>query len=266
MNELIAEERLSAPEGSVAELLPALYDVEGYHWWTSGMRTVSHALLDGLELPDGPVLELGCGGGMFTAELARRFPGRLALGLDIHPLAVQALSAKRPARGLLHGLQGDLNHLPVVRASCSLVVALDVLDQAGIELLPVLAGIREILQPGGWLMLRVSAYSWLASPHDLAFGTGQRYSAEDLRETLAANAWRLHRVTYANTLLLPLVALHRLAQRRGWVSADSGLDVAPGLDRFLRSLLEAEACWLRRGSLPAGVSLYVVAQKPELAR
>lgn len=251
---------------SQAAFLPVLYQAEGQSWWSRGMRAISHGLLDGLPLPTGPILELGCGGGAFIAELAERFPRRMALGLDLHPVALATVADKVLSSGNLQAMGANVHHLPLRDNSCALVVGLDVLDQAGVDLPAALTETRRILKPDGWLLLRVSAYDWLASPHDQVFGTGQRYSGSDLRLVLEGGGWRLHRLTYANTLLLPLVAATRLAQQRGWLSTGTGLDVPVILGQQLQGVLEAEARWLHRRSLPAGVSLYALAQKIALER
>ena len=247
---------------SQAALLPVLYQAEGQSWWSRGMRAISHALLDGLPLPAGPILELGCGGGAFIAEVAERSPKRLALGLDLHPVALATVAGKTQAFGNLQAIGANVHRLPLRDDSCALVVGLDVLDQAEVDLPAALAEAQRILKPGGWLLLRVSAYDWLASPHDQDFGTGRRYSSNDLRQILLdGSGWRIRRLTYANTVLLPLVAVARLAERRGWLTTGAGLETHVILGRKLQGVLEAEARWLHRRSLPAGVSLYALAQK-----
>lgn len=246
---------------SQAALLPVLYQAEGQSWWSRGMRVISHALLDGLPLPAGPILELGCGGGAFIAERAERFPQRLALGLDLHPVALATVADKASAFGNLQAMGANVHRLPLRDNSCALVVGLDVLDQAGVDLPAALAEVWRILKPGGWLLLRVSAYDWLGSPHDHDFGTGQRYSNADFRRDLEGSGWHIRRLTYANTVLLPLVAATRLAERRGWLSTGVGMEIPGILGQQLQRVLEAEARWLRRRSLPTGVSLYALAQK-----
>ena len=231
--------RSEITHSSQAALLPVLYQIEGQSWWSRGMRAISHGLLDGLPLPAGSILELGCGGGAFIAEMAERFPRRLVLGLDLHPVALATVADKMPAFGNLQAMGANIHRLPLRDESCALVVGLDVLDQAGIDLPAALAETRRVLKPGGWLLLRVSAYDWLASPHDQDFGTGRRYSGADLRQALEGGGWRLRRLTYANTLLLPLVAVARFAERRGWLSTGAGLETPAMLGQQLRHVLEA---------------------------
>ena len=40
--------------GQLGTLLPALYQIESAHWWSVGMRQVTHALLKGIHVPPGP--------------------------------------------------------------------------------------------------------------------------------------------------------------------------------------------------------------------
>lgn len=241
-------------------LLPALYQRDATHWWTIGMRRVSHALLDSVTLPDGPILELGYGAGAFLAELCASFPERLVLGSELHPLAWAQTGLEPPARPGLLG--ADLHHLPLPAGQCAAVVALDVYDQQRVDLTSALLESWRVLRPGGILLLRVSAYPWLHGPHDAAFGTGQRYTASQLRRCLQAAGLRVQRLTYANSLLFaPGVAL-RMLQKAGLLAdVAHELEVPAPLNRLLGQALAVEARWLRQHSLPVGLSLYAVARK-----
>jgi hypothetical protein len=116
-------------------------------------------------------------------------------------------------------------------------------------------------------MLRVSAFSWLQGPHDLAFGTGRRFSAQALRQALGEAGLQVLRLTYANSLLLgPGVAV-RLLQRLGLMTEIvQGFETAAPLNQYFAAILTAEARWLRQHDLPAGLSLYAIAGKPGVDR
>ncbi|HEX3388692.1 MAG TPA: class I SAM-dependent methyltransferase [Streptosporangiaceae bacterium] len=58
--------------------------------------------------PPGRALDLGCGRGLYTPELARR--GWQAVGIDYVPAAIQAAS-RRPAQGVTY-VVGDVTDLP----------------------------------------------------------------------------------------------------------------------------------------------------------
>ncbi|RLT44583.1 MAG: class I SAM-dependent methyltransferase [Chloroflexi bacterium] len=243
----------------VGSHLPLLYTVEERHWWSRGMRAIALGLLDGVVLPPGAVLEIGCGGGNFLSALHHRWPGRPLLGLDLRWDAL--LHAKQRDAELL--VRANLDRMPLAGQSCALVVALDVFDQTGVEFGQALSTCWSLLRPGGYLLLRVSALAWLSSPHDAAFGTQRRYSSAEIGRALEAAALVPLRLTYANSLLLPLIAAHRLLQQFGL----AGVDGAFGSDGFLNSLgysaLVMEAAFLQRYDLPIGSSLFCLAQRPE---
>jgi SAM-dependent methyltransferase len=229
------------------------------------MRRISHALLDGIALPPGALLEIGCGAGAFLTELTERFPERLIAGSDLHPLALERAALLTQAR--LGLMRADLHHLPLPPASCAAIIALDVYDQQGVDLKNALLESRRVLSSGGILMLRVSAFSWLQGPHDLAFGTGRRFSAQALRQALGEAGLQVLRLTYANSLLLgPGVAV-RLLQRLGLMTEIvQGFETAAPLNQYFAAILTAEARWLRQHDLPAGLSLYAIAGKPGVDR
>lgn len=248
----------AGPAGDAA-LLPALFAAEDTLWWAAGMRRISHALLDGAALPPGWIVDAGCGAGAFAGELARRYAGRTVLAVDLHPAALASAGVRAARQPGLFVAAADGQRLPLPDASCALVVALDVLDQAQIDPTRALAEIGRVLRPGGWLLLRVSAYPWLLGPHDRAFGTARRYSRGELRALLAGGGFAPARVTCANALLLPAAAAARLAQRRGWLPAAAGLAAPSPLNRALAAIIGWEVAWLRRSDLRWGLSLYALA-------
>lgn len=241
----------------VGVLLPELYEAEGAHWWSAGMRAITHALLEDVTLPGGPILEIGCGGGAFLEEMGTRHPGHLAIGTDLNPVALA--HARRGGRQAV--ALSDLHHLPFADERCGTIVGLDSFDQWGVDLEAAVAETARVLQPGGLLLVRVSAYDWLRGPHDVAFGTGRRYSASEMRAALEAVRLRPLRVTYANSLLFLPAAAVRLAQQGGHGSVESQLETPSVLSGLFNRLLRGEARWLRRQSLPFGLSLYALAQK-----
>ncbi len=223
------------------------------------MRAITHALLAGCVLPQGPIIDLGCGGGRMLTELKRVYPDRGLCGVDLHPQALAHAKATMRCGASL--TQAHLHNLPFSSGSFALCLALDVYDQQGVDLEPALAESWRILCPGGILLLRVSAHPWLYGPHDAAFNTGQRYQRQDMLSTLQMDGYRLLRVTYANTLLSVPTGALRLLQRWRMVPFLPSLYTTRGLNALLEIALKCEAQWLRRRDLPGGMSLYVVACK-----
>ena len=243
-----------------AVLLPALYRNEQSYGWSTGMRAITRALLAEVTLPCGPVAELGCGGGHLLAELAPLLPGRLITGIDLHPEALR--QAAITLGDAAHLAQAHVQHLPWPADVFALVLALDTFDQRRVRLSLALRESWRVLQPGGLLLIRVSAHPWLQGPHDAAFNTGRRYAKRTLRAALLRAGFAPLRLTYANTLFGAPIAALRLLQRWRVLPFLPSLYTTAGLNAGLAAALAQEARRLRRHDLPAGLSLYALAQKP----
>src|SRR5205085_741528 len=104
---------------------------------------------------------------------------------------------------------------------------------------------------------------------DVALATQRRYTLGLLLQKMKQAGFNILRATYANTLLLPLVAFRRLVLKRLRLS-DPGSDVKPlspqlrWMNKALNSALCSEASLLKRShtKLPFGLSAICIAQKP----
>lgn len=239
-------------------LLPSLYAAEETGGWNVGMRAISWALLANGSLPPGPILELGCGGGAFARELAQAHSDVPVVGLDLREAALTFAQSRAQS---VAWLQGDLLQLPFAGPTFALIAALDVVDQQGIDATAALATIHDLLLPGGVTLLRVSAHPWLYGPHDVAFGTGRRYSRSAFVALVRRAGLIPLRVTYANSLLAPAVAAVRLLQRYRLLPFSQELYQEGLLHRLVGAALKLEASWLRNGDLAWGLSLMVLAKK-----
>ncbi|MCS6825214.1 MAG: class I SAM-dependent methyltransferase [Caldilinea sp.] len=238
--------------------MPSLYAAEEAGGWNVGMRTVARALLANVPLPFGPILELGCGGGAFAIELAQSHLDVQVFGLDLRGAAL-AFAQSRSRR--VTWLQGDLLQLPFAGPTFALIAALDVVDQQGVDAGAALTAIHELLLPGGVTLLRVSAHAWLYGPHDIAFGTGRRYSRSAFVALVRSAGLTPLRVTYANSLLAPAVTAVRLLQQHGLLPFSQELYEEGIVHRMVGAALMQEARWLKRYNLMWGLSLLVVARK-----
>lgn len=248
-----------------ASMLPLLYAGDHSYGWSQGMRAVTHALLadatlSDVSLPDGAVVEVGCGGGQLLGELQQYFPRRTVIGVDLHPLALAHAQRGLPKESAL--VQSALPALPWADDELALIVALDVFDQRGIELVTALAESYRLLGKGGALLMRVSAHPRLYGAHDVAFHTGQRYTRQQVQSALLQTGFVVQRITYANALLALPVAAMRLAQRWGVVGWTPAPYEQSSLHGVAAALLQQEAKWLHHDDLPWGLSLCAVARKP----
>lgn len=221
------------------------------------MRTITHSLLARYQHKPGPVLELGCGSGLFLQGLSQRRPHQLCVGVDRSATALGYAADHQS----LYLTQADLQQLPFPNNHFALVVALDVFDQRRVSLQHAIRESWRVLQPEGILLLRLSAHRWLHSVHDRAFNTGRRYQRQEVAAALHANGFAIERMTYANLLLAPPIILQRLLQRWRLLPFSSSHTITPAINEQIARALQWEAHLLRTINLPFGISLYALARK-----
>ncbi|MBS0656586.1 MAG: methyltransferase domain-containing protein [Verrucomicrobia bacterium] len=122
------------------------------------------------------VLDLGCGEGKITAELARRVPAGRVIGLDISPAMINFASSRYPRseyRNLLF-MQADATKNPfneqfdLIVSSCALHF---IEDQK-----TVVAGIKQALSLGGRaLLVMPEAYPYNLSPVSERLAQSERW-------------------------------------------------------------------------------------------
>lgn len=234
--------------------LDAMLANDESHWWYRGRRRVLRAELDRLHAPPGArLLDVGCGSGRTLDELAVY---GLPSGVDLSDRAVRTARE----RGHLDVLRAPAEDLPFAEGAFDVVTCLDVLEHIDDDR----AALRELLRvtrPGGRLVVTVPAYPALWSRHDEQNLHRRRYTRASLRAAARDAGWHLERETSFNTLLLPVAAAVRLAQRVVAPRPDrSDLARSPALlNRVLELPLALEASLLRLGlRLPAGMSLLAV--------
>ena len=243
------------------ELYDDIRRVEATHWWYAGRRAVVFDRLVRL-LPrytNPRVLDIGCGTG-FNLELARAAGVRDAVGLD---LSAKALSFCRQ-RGLRQLVRGDAARPPFGDQTFDIVLALDLIEHVEDDRRAI-SGLWRVLKPGGRLIVFTPAFQFLWSVQDRASHHFRRYTAPELRTKLLDAGYAIDKLSYANTLLFPVVwggrALLRASGRSGEYSSEN--DLHP---RWTNSLLTrvfaAERRLLRYVDFPFGVSLVAVAARP----
>jgi len=239
-----------------------MFEAEETQWWYAGMRAISLSLLS-QAWPDGGrdrrlILDAGCGTGNNLAHL-RRF-GR-TVGVDLSDEALRFCRGRGVA-----AVRGSLLGLPFPDASFDAVTSFDVIYHLWVaDDRKAVAEMARVLSPGGLLLLRVPALRMLWGAHDEAVHSRHRYTRKEVRRLLEGEGLDVLRLTYANTLLFPVLAarrtLDRVLHRHG---SDVGFLPAP-LEWAFRGLLGLEARMVRRLSLPVGASIFALARKPRPA-
>jgi SAM-dependent methyltransferase len=231
-------------------------------WWYRGMRGILFGMLDPIAARRRfrSVLEAGCGTGHLSGLLAERY-GWAMVPVDLDEQGV----AQARREGAERPVQCDIAALPFREAAFDLIVSMDVIVHfpRGEESRAA-AEFARALEPGGLLVIRVSALDVLRSRHSTFAHERQRFTKARLIALLRAHGFTVLRCTYANSLLLPVALTRfRLWEPLTRSPARSGVEpVAPWLDRLLYMPLAAEAAWIGKGrSFPLGQSLIAIAEK-----
>lgn len=235
-----------------------MYEVEDEHWWFVGRRAVVFAQIEEALAP-GPaaprqVLDIGCGTGANLDHLARY---GAAQGVDVSALALGFCRR----RGHERVMCASATELPFAAASFDLVTALDVIEHLEDDHLG-LSEVRRVLKPGAPAVIFVPAFEALWGPNDDQSGHKRRYRREGLRAAVEGAGLRVERLSYANAgMFLPIWLGRQLLKLAGRVGQAENRINHPLVNRLLARVFAGEAGWLRRRTLPFGVSLVCVARK-----
>jgi SAM-dependent methyltransferase len=236
-----------------------MFEIEDRYWWYRGVRALLTRWLARYAQPRSMILDVGCGTG---ANLKLLQGYGTAIGVDI---SEQALSFCR-ARGIPHSrtFLASATDLPFPDSTFDLATSFDVICNIADDLC-AFAQVARVLKPGSRFIVGLPAYQWLWGEHDVAVGHQRRYSAREVQKKMRSAGFEIERVTYANALLLPLIALMRLTVRRApsnGSSIHSDLVPLPGVvNAPLSALFTAEMRAVSRMNLPYGLSVIAVGRK-----
>ena len=234
-----------------------MHAVEDRMWWYRGLRALAASQLAralARSPAGGPVLDAGCGTGGMLRVLGATVVGRPTLGLDYDVVAAGMALGKagRPV------VSGSVNEMPIGDGTLGAYVSLDVLCHGGVEPARALEEAHRCLQPGAVAVFNLPAYAWMFSAHDKRTYNARRFTRGQACTLIAGHGFSILRASYWNTLLFPLMLLHRLIERD---DAESDVrDYPRWLDAIFSAALAIERAAIAAGlSLPFGGSLMVVA-------
>jgi SAM-dependent methyltransferase len=231
-------------------------------WWYRGMNKILFRMLDPIVHAQRfeNVLEAGCGTGYLSATLAERY------GWTMTPLDYDAEGLKFARNfGLSRLVQGSITALPFQPGFFDALLSIDVIPHLNRgEEHRVFAEFARVLKPGGLLLIRAAAFDFLRSRHSEFVNENQRFTKPQLSHAIEQAGFSLERVTYANSLLMPIAAFKfRVWEPITRQKPASGVGPVPGwLDSLLHAPLRLEAAWIGAGrSLPAGQSVILIARR-----
>jgi len=240
-----------------------LFAIEDRSFWFRGRNRILRWMLASCREGEAcKFLEIGCGTGFVLKMVADAFPLWEVYGSDLH-LAALSFARRRNVRATL--FQADITQFPG-GAWCDVVGLFDVIEHLADDVM-FLKAAREMLRPGGRMIISVPQHPWLWSAHDCRAGHKRRYTRAELQAKLAEAGLSAVRTTSYVTALLPVLAIQRWIGRmwRNTGPGDSSRALAPGavLNAVFGTALRIDEAAIRAGfSLPWGGSLLAVAQRP----
>ena len=232
---------------------------EDHHWWFAGRREILRSLLATHLHPHSArrLLDVGCGtGGNFP--LLAQFGA--VEGADASPDAIRFAAERCPDLKIHRAMLPDV----VPDGPWDAITAFDVIEHLD-EPIACLRALAGQLAGDGQIVITVPAYQFLWSEHDVVHHHKRRYTRELLATQLAEAGLRQTYATHFNTLLLPAIAGVRLLQhvlpRRGGTDGGDLKETGGLANRLLARLFASERFALRVARLPAGVSIFAIAQR-----
>ena len=231
--------------------------LDSLHWWFTARRRILDGVIERIVRPpqDARILELGAGTGHNLAMLSRF--GRVEAS-ELDPVA-RDLASERLGRPVVEAALPDLSMFPA--ASYDLVALLDVLEHVTDDRGSLFA-IRDLLKPGGALLLTVPINPWMWSAHDVAHHHHRRYRRSEIRKLALDAGYDIDMLSPFNSLLFPPIAAVRLVGKlTGKDDSDDAMPSAP-VNKVLDAVFGMERGLIGRVPLPFGVSLVAVLRRP----
>ncbi len=223
------------------------------HWWWQAREAMLLDVIRSLAFrPPIEILDVGCGNGLFFAELGKFGNVR---GIEVDTSLIDDDS---PHRAQI--FTEPLGHSGYRGLRFDLITALDVVEHIADDR-QAIDEMYAMLRPGGKLVITVPASMKLWDLHDEINGHYRRYSRRTLRN-LVSGKGRIVRLEYLfHALFAPKLAVKMLNTCLSRRLPQHSIPPKP-VNRTMRMLCTLEYRLFHRLRIPFGTSLLAVIEKP----
>lgn len=234
---------------------------EKKHWWHVARGELINWAIDRFvpEKQTASWLDIGCGTGVLL-ESYGKIPAKQ--GIEMDEGSVQRAQSK--------GLQvrqtsdtKDYNYKQF--GTFDLITLCDVIEHIDHDDRSI-AGVYDALKPGGTVLVTVPALKSLWSAHDVRNHHFRRYVKKELLALFPRSKWKIAKVSYFSTFLLPMIWSYRQLKnlRHGTDPSEAESDKKfgpPLIDRTFLGIFRTECRLIRWMGMPVGSSLILIARK-----
>ncbi|HXG54317.1 MAG TPA: methyltransferase domain-containing protein, partial [Vicinamibacterales bacterium] len=180
----------------------------GNYWFESRNRLIAWAIQR--YFPEARTfLDVGCGTGYVLAGLATACPQLKLAGADFMDEGLEFARRRVPSATFV---KMDAQRLDIPEPA-DVAGSFDVLEHIE-EDVSVMKRLREVIRPGGGLLIAVPQHRWLWSSADAQAQHVRRYTRREMVTKLESAGFEVLRVTSFISVLLPLMALSRWRDAR----------------------------------------------------
>jgi len=241
----------------------ASYQLESSYWWFKGQRDILvDSIMRSQSTISGPILDAGCGTGM-NLETITKLLSPHSVGFDISEWALPFLQQRDLTNRVC---QASINEIPFPDDHFEISFSLGVFECEEVNEERAFSEIWRVTQPGGLIILVVSAYQWLLAPHDKPIHAVRRYNRASLTKLITSKPVLIRRITNLYPSLFPLIVATRLINN--WTDSnddmpqESDLRPLPNLlNQILYQIVNIERYLLRHVDFPFGSSLLAIVRK-----
>ena len=173
------------------------------HFWIRRRFDVVRKLLDGNDLKEWRVAEVGCGHGLVQQQIENQY----GVAVDGFDLNLVSLRQNVSTRGRLFHYD-VCERRPEFAGRYDLVILFDVLEHVEPED-RFLDAIKFLAKDGGLVLINVPALQSLYSPYDRRAGHLRRYSLPELESLVSAQKLQVLTSTYWGMPLLPFLIVRK---------------------------------------------------------